>query len=158
MADGAILDLQPVAPMSLSTWEVEGNGVVMTDLTYHYAPGETSSVPLVWRYADLSRARGVTEVINDTLDYFGVPFDVIDRYELYRYITPYGIGLDLGDDGWTWWYDVTDYLPLLRDSVELQAGNWQELLDLKFHFIEGDPPATSGCRGVLEGPIRPLHL
>ena len=32
--------------MSLSTWEVEGNGVVMTDLTYHYAPGETSSVPL----------------------------------------------------------------------------------------------------------------
>ena len=81
----------------------------------------------------------MTEVINDTLDYFGVPFEVIDRYELYRYITPYGIGLDLGDDGWTWWYDVTDYLPLLRDSVELQAGNWQELLDLKFHFIEGEP-------------------
>ena len=43
------------------------------------------------------------------------------------------------DDGWTWWYDVTDYMHLLRDSVELQAGNWQELLDLKFHFIEGAP-------------------
>ena len=28
---------------------------------------------------------------------------------------------------------------LLRDSVQLEAGNWQELLDLKFHFIEGAP-------------------
>ena len=27
VADGAILDLRPVAPMSLSTWEVQGNGV-----------------------------------------------------------------------------------------------------------------------------------
>ena len=29
---------------------------------------------------------------------------------------------------------------LLRDSVELQAGNWQELLDMKFAFIHGTPP------------------
>ena len=69
----------------------------------------------------------------------GVPFEVVDRYELYRYITPYGIGLDLDEDGWSWWYDVTDYMHLLRDSVQLEAGNWQELLDLKFHFIEGEP-------------------
>lgn len=78
------------------------------------------------------------ELINDTLFYFSQPFEVINRYELGRFITPYGIQLDLGN-GWTWIYDVTDFANLLRDSVELEAGNWQELLDLKFVFIEGTP-------------------
>lgn len=75
------------------------------------------------------------QTIPYTLD--NVP--VIDRYEIARYITPYGIQLSLGD-GWTWTYDVSDYATLLHDSVFLTAGNWQELLDLKFMFIEGTPP------------------
>ena len=48
---------------------------------------------------------------NETLDYFGVPFEVVDRYELSRYITPYGINLTLDSDGWAWVFDVTDYAP-----------------------------------------------
>lgn len=60
------------------------------------------------------------------------------RYELGRYITPYGINLSMGN-GFTWIFDVTDYLPLLHDSVHLSAGNWQELLDVKFLFIKGTP-------------------
>lgn len=65
--------------------------------------------------------------------------EILNRFELGRFITPYGIGLDLGE-GWTWIYDVTDFRPLLADSVHLNAGNWQELLDLKFVMIEGTPP------------------
>lgn len=64
---------------------------------------------------------------------------ILDRYELGRFITPYGIGLDLSN-GWTWIYDVTDFRPLLSDSVHLTAGNWQELLDMKFVMIGGTPP------------------
>jgi hypothetical protein len=60
------------------------------------------------------------------------------RYELARYITPYGNGLSLGN-GFTWVYDVTDYAPLLHDSVHLSAGNWQEMLDMSFAFIKGKP-------------------
>lgn len=71
--------------------------------------------------------------------YYQNPFEILRRYELGRYITPYGIGLDLGE-GWTWVYDVTDFLPLLKDTVHLTAGNFQELLDMKFLFIEGTPP------------------
>ncbi len=71
--------------------------------------------------------------------YYGPAYEVIDRYELARYITPYGIGLDLGD-GFTWTFDVSDYRPLLHDSVRLAAGNWQELLDMELWFIEGTPP------------------
>ncbi len=61
------------------------------------------------------------------------------RYEMARYITPYGNGLSLGN-GWTWTFDVSDYRTLLADSVHLSAGNWQELLDLKFVMIKGTPP------------------
>ncbi|QQS28445.1 MAG: T9SS type A sorting domain-containing protein [Sphingobacteriales bacterium] len=61
-------------------------------------------------------------------------------YEIGRYITPYGINLDLGPDGKRWVFDVTDYAPLLRGTVDLRAGNNQELLDLKFVFIKGTPP------------------
>ena len=73
-----------------------------------------------------------------------VPFEVIDQYELGRFITPYGNGLSLGD-GWTWVYDVSDFRYLLHDTVHLKAGNLQELLDLKFIMIEGTP-----TREVLE--------
>lgn len=71
--------------------------------------------------------------------YYSAPFEVVVPYEIGRFITPYGIGLDLGT-GWTWVYDVSDYRPLLSDSVQLSAGNWQELLDVKFLFIKGTPP------------------
>ena len=71
--------------------------------------------------------------------YYGPPFEITDRYELARYITPYGNNLSLGN-GWTWVFDITDYATLLRDSVHLAAGNWQELLDMKVKMIEGIPP------------------
>jgi hypothetical protein len=66
-------------------------------------------------------------------------FSNIVRFELGRYITPYGIGLDLGPDGKTWYYDVTDYAPLLHDFVYLQSGNNQELHNLRFLMIKGEP-------------------
>jgi hypothetical protein len=66
-------------------------------------------------------------------------FPQVIRYELARYITPYGINLSLGT-GWTWTFDVSDYRTLLADSVHLNAGNWQELLDIQFLMIEGTPP------------------
>lgn len=69
---------------------------------------------------------------------------IYDEWRLGVYITPYGIGLDrdmpfLNTDGWTYMSDVTDFLPILHDSVLLRDNNGQELLDLKFAFIEGTP-------------------
>jgi hypothetical protein len=76
----------------------------------------------------------------EMLPYYGEPFEILEEFEIGRYITPYGIGLTLGDNGFTWIYDVTDYAPLLHGMVDLSAGNQQELIDLKFVFIEGTPP------------------
>jgi len=67
--------------------------------------------------------------------------DTTEVFELENYVTPYGMGIDLnGDCGWTYIYDVTDYAPLLRGEVDISSGNQQELLDMKFVFIEGTPP------------------
>ena len=75
-----------------------------------------------------------------TWSWYSEPFEKIETYELARFITPYGKGLDLGETGFTWIYDVTDYAPLLQGTVDLQAANTFELLDLKFIFIGGRPP------------------
>lgn len=66
-------------------------------------------------------------------------FSPIVDFEIGRYITPYGIGLDLGPKGFRWEYDVTDFAPLLRNNVTLSAGNQQELIDVTFVFIKGTP-------------------
>jgi hypothetical protein len=66
-------------------------------------------------------------------------YSPVVNYEIHRFITPYGIGLDLGPDGFTWVEDVTDFGPILKDFVKLRAGNQQELIDLKFLFIKGTP-------------------
>jgi len=67
--------------------------------------------------------------------------EVLKPWEVGRFITPYGNNLSLGDDGWTWVYDVTDFQHLFHgDHVHIRAGNFQELLDMKLYFIEGTPP------------------
>ena len=135
---------EPVAisPMSVTQWQVEGNGVEWVDLHYGWPADLETHVYTEWgdTLATHQLEGEAVAYNNETLTYWGAPFEVVDRYELARYITPYGINLTLDDDGWAWVFDVTDYAPLLKDSVELEAGNWQELLDLSFAFIEGTPP------------------
>ena len=65
--------------------------------------------------------------------------DAENHWEIGRFITPYGINLSLGPDGFTWVFDVTDYAPILVGSKRVTAGNKQELLDLRFEFIKGVP-------------------
>ena len=63
------------------------------------------------------------------------------KYELMSFVTPYGIGLDLGAEGVMWEFDMTDYLPVLRGYkfLNVEFGNYQEELDIRFLFIEGTP-------------------
>jgi len=64
----------------------------------------------------------------------------IVNFEIGRYITPYGINLSLGEKGFKWVYDVSDYAQLFHDNVTLAAGNQQELIDVTFKMIKGVPP------------------
>jgi len=65
------------------------------------------------------------------------------KYEIMSFVTPYGIYLDLGMEGKTWAFDVTDYSPILQGSKRMtieRGGQRQEDMDIKFMFIVGTPP------------------
>ena len=135
-----IIEQQLRAPKTLITYEVQGNFATPIDTSYGYLEGNSWVYDENGNVIDSMFISSTDTFTNDTLHYFSPPYEVIDRYEIGRFITPYGIGLDLGPDGWTWVYDVTDYQHLLHDSVDFSAGNQQELIDVKFMMIEGTPP------------------
>ncbi len=122
-------------------FEVQGNAVASVDTVFGWMAGMQYTYAPDGSAVDSMEVAGVVTE-NDTLEYFGVPFEVIDRYEIGRFITPYGIGLSLGNNGFRWTYDVTDYQWLLHDSVDFSAGNQQELIDVTFEMIEGTPPRS----------------
>ena len=139
--DSTIVDYElNVPPMSIITYKIKGYGVVPENVQYVWKSGYT--------YKFDSEGKKIDSVFNPTenvlknykLKYYAQPFELTDQYEIGRFITPYGINLDLGPEGFTWTYDVTDYAPLLKGNVDLSAGNQQELIDLKFLFIKGTTP------------------
>lgn len=124
LSEYAIVDYQPIVLNTEYYWQGDYSYV------YNASGVKIDSTAIVSDYY----------VENDTLYYYSQPFEIVNKIELGRFITPYGIQLDLGTEGWTWVYDITDFESLLHGEVELEAGNWQELLDLKFVFIEGPTP------------------
>ena len=84
-------------------------------------------------------------------------YDVLERYELGRFITPYGTymnfrnpqyGVSGFDSSWehTFIYDVTDYQSLMKDSVLIrsQYNGWSSgfSANIVFVMIEGVPQRT----------------
>ncbi|UOK43893.1 MULTISPECIES: T9SS type A sorting domain-containing protein [Flavobacterium] len=75
-----------------------------------------------------------------------VDLDYYKRYpyynELVSFVSPYGKGLDFGPNGKTWYFDMSDYVQLLKGNKRLVAngGVLQEEMDLEFLFIVGTPP------------------
>ena len=65
--------------------------------------------------------------------------------EIMSFVTPYGIGLDFGAKGKSWYYDVSDFAPILKGPKRFLmslGGEYQEQMDIEFWFIVGTPPHT----------------
>ena len=127
-------------PNSVVYYGLNGTDLITTDTQllylagYQYVLSETGeTVDSVWVMPD------DTIQITDLTYFTKQP----SKYEILSLVTPYGNGLDLGDDGKTFTFDVTDYAPILkgkkRMSIELGGQN-QEELDIEFLFIKGTPP------------------
>ena len=76
--------------------------------------------------------------INELVYYNRYPM----AFQIMSFVTPYGAYLDLGTNGKTWYFDVTDFAPILKGNKRINmtsGGQWQEDMDIKFHFIVGTP-------------------
>jgi hypothetical protein len=65
------------------------------------------------------------------------------KFEIMSFVTPYGINLDLGPNGKTWTFDVTDYAPILKGNKRMtieRGGQWMEDMDIRFVYIVGTAP------------------
>lgn len=63
--------------------------------------------------------------------------------EIMSFVTPYGKGLTMGAKGKSWFYDVSDFAPILKGKKRLMmalGGENQEEMDIDFWFIVGTPP------------------
>lgn len=133
-------DISELYNSIIEFYKVEGTGVVVeerkfiTPAYYKDYVYDMNGIAI-----DSTQVKSDGEYTNKKLEYEGEPIEQLKEWEIGRYITPYGNGLDLGEGGWTWIYDVTDFAPLLQGNVHLRSGNFQELLDLRFIMIEGVP-------------------
>ncbi|MFK8056326.1 MAG: LamG-like jellyroll fold domain-containing protein [Saprospiraceae bacterium] len=62
--------------------------------------------------------------------------------ELVSFVTPYGIGVDFGQEGKSWYFDMTDYASILKGDKRLLmtlGGQYQEEMDLEFVYTVGTP-------------------
>jgi len=129
------------------------NKVLMT-----YTLGCASDGCSDWDYTTLIEAMIPTGTYDSTfvmvdpmtMDTTWNVFEVMNPLELARVITPYGRFMRESENGYTpdwehdYVFDVTDFVPLLRDSVMIRAfyDGWSTgfAVSLRFDFIEGTPP------------------
>lgn len=135
-----VLDSIANGPRVIKKYSVDGNNNLNLDSTFTlYAAGDAltylengqTGLPV---YIEPEGSIAVS-----TLKYFE-RFPA--KYELMSLVTPYGNNLDLGKQGKTFVFDITDYLPLLQGSKRISmelGGENQEEIDLKFIFEKGIP-------------------
>jgi hypothetical protein len=87
-----------------------------------------------------SSSSNTTQITPSTLSYF---IRSAAKLEIMSFVTPYGINLDLGINGKAWYFDVSDFLPVLNGPRRItleRGGQNQEEMDIQFYFIVGTPP------------------
>ncbi|MCB9225082.1 MAG: LamG-like jellyroll fold domain-containing protein [Crocinitomicaceae bacterium] len=135
-----VTDSVMVDPIDITEFQVSSRKFTIANIEHKYPVGYSYTYDHLGVKLDSTMHAADVTFANDSIFYYEEPFEIIDPFEIGRFITPYGIGFDLGANGFTYIYDVTDYQQLLQGDVDLQCHNTQELIDIQFKFIVGTPP------------------
>jgi hypothetical protein len=143
-----VLDTIQRAANSVKTYHIISNaGTQLSDLVsllsdtlLWEAGNEYTLDPITGAVLDTHVVASAGSIQIQTLEYFRrYPM----KFEIMSFVTPYGINLDLGPNGKTWTFDVTDFLPVLQGSKRMtveRGGQWMEDMDIRFAYIVGTPP------------------
>ncbi|MBR9920262.1 MAG: T9SS type A sorting domain-containing protein [Bacteroidetes bacterium] len=134
-----VLDSIPNNPHSVISFGVDGTDLVALDTTYLYPAGELQVIDENGNEVGTEYQEPEGSIEIGELTYY-LKQDA--KFEILSLVTPYGNGLDLGPEGATFYYDLTDYAPILKGekymSMEMGGQN-QEEMDIQFWFITGTP-------------------
>jgi hypothetical protein len=134
-----ILDSLINVPNQVNEYIVNGTDLELTSTNFYYASGampvlDDNGVLVDSVVVDAENSITIGELTH----YTKRPA----KFEIMSFVTPYGIGIDFGEEGKSWTFDVTDFGPILKGKKRInleRGGQWQEDMDIKFVFIEGTP-------------------
>jgi hypothetical protein len=135
-----VTDAVPQSAITVQAYTTAGTDIVV-DSTYQvYAATTETTYDIAGSIVSTTDVTPEGTITVGELDYYSKsPM----RFEIMSFVTPYGIGIDFGEEGRTWTFDVTDYTPILNGRKRMFLGNggqFQEEMDIRFHFIKGTPP------------------
>jgi len=135
-----IRDTIPNQPHQVTRYSIKGTDEVIEEsVETVYPAGEFPIYDEAGNVVDIIVAAADGEIEMKNLLYYSKhPME----FEIMSFVTPYGIGIDLGKEGKSWTFDVTDFSPILKGNKRMfmsRGGQWQEEMDIWFEFIEGTP-------------------
>lgn len=126
-------------PSRVDKYVLEGTDRVLDETFFYYTAGEQPIFDEDYNQIGTTNFDGEDFIFIQDMSYFSKNPLV---YELMSFVTPYGINLDLGIEGKTWSFDVTEFGPILKGNKRIymnRGGQWQEDIDIQFEFMEGTP-------------------
>ncbi|MCB9283647.1 MAG: T9SS type A sorting domain-containing protein [Lewinellaceae bacterium] len=134
-----VLDSVENSLHSVVAFGVDGTDLITQGTEYLYLAGDMNIIDESGAVVGTVYVEPEGSIEITTLNYFAKS---PAKFELLSLVTPYGNGLDLGEEGKSFFFDVSDYAPILkgnkRISIEMGGQN-QEELDIQFWFISGTP-------------------
>ncbi len=124
---------------SITEYSVDGTDLVEGNTLYVWAADSTYFYNEAGEVVDAWNVEAESSVNIGSLEYYR---KFPSKYELLSFVTPYGFFLDLGPEGQTWTFDVTDFAPVLKGERILsmeRGGQYNEEYEITFEFIEGTP-------------------
>lgn len=136
---GTVIDPVEQSPVAVDQYAVVGTDIVLDSAYSVYAATAETTYSPEGAIVSSEPIDPENSITVSQLDYYRKnPM----RFEIMSFVTPYGIFLDLGEEGRTWTFDMTDFTPILKGRKRMFLGNGgqnQEEMDIRFHFIKGTP-------------------